>query len=132
MKKNLLISLVLVVLASYCCGCQQKEPREFTQTQNGITATYTMDPALPGMMEPVTLSLSLTDLNGQAIESAQVAFDLTMPGMSMPPNQPQASDKGGGLYIAESTFTMSGDWRAQAAVILNGETTTFIFDFAIK
>ena len=84
------------------------------------------------MMEPVTLSLSLTDLNGQAIESAQVAFDLTMPGMSMPPNQPQASDKGGGLYIAESTFTMSGDWRAQAAVILNGETTTFIFDFAIK
>jgi hypothetical protein len=132
MKKNILILLVLVAMAFYCSGCQQKEPQEFTQTQGGITATFTMKPASPGMMEPVRLSLSLTDASGQAIESAQVAYDLTMPGMSMPPNRPQASNEGNGLYVAETTFTMSGDWRAEATVTYNAETTTFTFDFLIK
>jgi hypothetical protein len=84
------------------------------------------------MMEPVRLSLSLTDASGQAIESAQVAYDLTMPGMSMPPSRPQASNEGNGLYVAETTFTMSGDWRAEATVTYNAETTTFTFDFLIK
>jgi hypothetical protein len=83
-------------------------------------------------MDPVTLSLTLTDPNGQAIEGAQVAYDLTMPGMAMPPNQPQASDKGNGLYETGTTFSMSGDWRAEATVAYNGKTTTFTFDFSIK
>jgi hypothetical protein len=132
MKKKLLMLLALVALMFYASGCQGQEPQEFTQSQNGITAAFTMEPASPGVMEPVTLSLSLTDASSQAIESAQVAYDLTMPGMRMPPNQPQATYQGGGLYIAETTFSMSGDWRAQAAVTLNSGTTTFTFDFSIK
>ena len=132
MKKNFLSSLVLVTLAFYLFGCSNNDTQEFTQTQNGITAAFSMAPASPVMMEPVMLSLELTDVNGQTIEGAQITYDLTMPGMTMPPNQPQASDEGNGLYNAEATFTMSGDWRAKAIVTYNGEMTTFTFDFSVK
>ena len=132
MGKDFLSSLVLVVLIFFLFGCGQAETQEFTQTQNGITADFSMSPASPTMMEPVTLSLSLTDINGQALEGEQVSYDLTMPGMTMPPNQLQASDHGQGLYLADATFTMSGNWRAEANVTYNGETTIISFDFSVK
>lgn len=131
-KEPFLSSLVWVALAFFLFGCVQTKTSEFTQTQNGITAVFSMSPDSPTMMEPVTLSLALTDTNGQVIEDAQVTYDLTMPGMTMPPNQPHASDEGNGLYKAGATFTMTGDWRAEATVDFSGETITYIFDFSIK
>lgn len=132
MKKIFYSSLVLVALAFSLFGCGQAKTKELTQSQNGITAVFSMSPASPSMMEPVTLLFSLTDANGKVIEGAQVAYDLTMPGMAMPPNQPQATDEGSGHYNADAIFTMSGDWRAEATVTYNGETTIFAFDFSIN
>ena len=132
MKKNFLSSLVWVALAFFLFGCVQTKTSEFTQTRNGITAIFSTSPDSPTMMEPVTLSLALTDTNGQAIEDAQVTYDLTMPGMTMPPTRPQASDEANGLYKAGATFTMAGDWRAEATVDYGGETITFTFVFSIK
>lgn len=132
MKKRFIYFFILIVLAFALFGCGQTTIPEFTQTKDGITSVFGMSPASPAMMEPTSLSLTLTDANGQALEGAQVSYDLTMPGMTMPPNQPHASDKGQGLYLADTTFTMSGDWRAEVTVIYNGKTTIFTFDFSIK
>ena len=132
MKKNLLSSLVLVALALLLLSCGGNNTQEFTQTQNEITATFSIAPASPTVMEPVTLLLSLTVAKGQAIVGAQVAYNLTMPGMTMPPNQLQAMDEGNGLYTADATFTMSGDWRAEVTVDYGGELTIFNFDFSVK
>jgi len=132
MKQNLFSALVWVTLAFFILGCSQTKTSEFTQTRNGITAIFSMLPDSPTMMEPVSLSLVLTDIDGQAIEGAQVTYNLFMPGMTMPPNQPQASDNGDGLYKASAIFTMAGDWRAEATVDSGGETMTFTFNFAIK
>jgi hypothetical protein len=132
MKKYLFSLFVLAILIFPLSGCGQATTNEFTQTRGGITAVLSMTPDVPAMMEPVLLSLKLTDAKGKSIEGAQVAYDLTMPGMTMPPNQPQASDKGNGLYEEQTTFTMSGDWRAEVTVTYNGETTLFTFDFSVK
>jgi hypothetical protein len=132
MKKILISSFVFITLAFFMFGCGQNDTQEFTQTQYGISAVFSMSPASPTIMEPVTLWLSLTENNGQAIEAAQVTYDLTMPGMVMLPNQPQAVDKGGGIYDAKTTFTMSGDWRAEVIVTYNDMTTSFTFDFTVK
>ncbi|MCB2178284.1 FixH family protein [bacterium] len=131
MNKILCNLLILVTSSFFLFGCGQTPTQDFTQTQNGITANFSMSPASPKMMEPVALSLILTDGNGQKIEGAQVLYDLTMPSMKMPPNQPQAQDVGNGLYDAQATFTMAGDWRAEATVTYDGEKTTFAFDFSI-
>jgi hypothetical protein len=132
LKKNFLSSLIWVALGFSLFSCVQTKTSEYTQTQNGITAVFSMSPETPTMMESVTLSLALTDISGQVIEGAQVTYDLTMPGMTMPPNQPQASEKGNGFYKANTTFTMAGDWRAEIAVDYGGETITFTFNFTIK
>ena len=128
----ILPAMVFLLLLFACQYRQQHAVQEFTQVQNGITAVFSLSPNLPAMMEPVTLSLELTDASGKAIEGAQVAYDFTMPGMTMPPNQPQATDKGGGIYQADTTFSMSGNWRVETVVTYNGITTPFTFDFSVQ
>lgn len=124
--------MVLLLPVVACQYRQQHVAQEFTQAHNGITAVFSMLPDSPAAMEPVTLSLKLADVSGKAIEGAQVAYNLTMPGMTMLPNQPQATSKEGGFYQADTAFTMSGNWRVEATVTYNGETSLFDFDFPVK
>jgi hypothetical protein len=130
--KNTARLLLLIILVLFLTGCRQDTSREVSQTSGGLTATLSIDPYPPVSMKPITLLLALSDAEGHTLDGAQIVYNLTMPGMEMPPNQPQASDEGGGLYRAETTFTMSGDWQVQAMVTRNGEPITFTFDISVK
>jgi len=132
MQKCSGMALIIIFVAFLLIGCSQAAITEFTQTKNGIVAVFNMSPVSPTMMEPTILSLHLTDADSVPLEGAQVTYDLTMPGMSMPPNQPDALEINPGVYTADAAFTMSGDWRVAMTVFYNGETTTFIFDISIK
>jgi hypothetical protein len=132
MKKFAARVLVGALLALALGSCQGDSSQSYTQNKDGIVALFQLSPSSPVMMEPVSLSLSLTGSGGEPIEEAQVSYDLTMPGMTMPPNKPQARYEGRGVYMADATFTMAGEWRAQAVVIYGGETTTFTFDFSVQ
>jgi hypothetical protein len=132
MKQKAVARLAMVLLVFLLPGCGRDSAPDFKKIQNGMTAVLSMSPASPAMMEPVRLSLTLTDAKGQVLEGADVKYDLTMPGMAMAPNRPLATDEGQGLYLAQATFTMSGDWRAQAVITYSGETTTFTFDFPVE
>jgi hypothetical protein len=132
MKRITLRLIPLVIALLLLSGCTGETNQEFSQTQNEITAEFHMSPASPVAMEPVTFSLNLSDPSGQAIEGAQVSYDLTMPGMMMPPNQPTAAAEGGGLYTSNAIFTMSGAWKVEAIVTYEGGTTIFPFEFSVK
>jgi hypothetical protein len=132
MKKYIFSLFVLAILIFLLFGCGQATTNEFTQTRSGITAVFSMSPDAPATMEPVRLVLTLTDANDKAIDGSLVTYDLTMPGMSMPPNRPQATGKGKGLYEAQTIFTMSGDWRAEVTVTYKDEMIPFTFDFSVK
>jgi len=129
MKKHFLF---LFLLTFTLAACQKYPAQKLTQTKNGMMAVFSMSPATPAMMDAVALTLNLRDANGQGIQGAQVTCDLTMPSMSMPPNQPQPTDAGNGMYTANTTFTMSGAWRAEVTVTYQGVTTPFTFDFSIR
>ncbi|MCA9987451.1 MAG: FixH family protein [Anaerolineales bacterium] len=103
-----------------------------TKTDGDVTAVLSLSPDTPTVMNPTVLTLMLQDAGGQPITGANVAFDLTMPGMAMPPNSAQASDDGHGAYNAEVTFTMAGDWQIQADVTYPDGSATFSFDLTIK
>lgn len=65
----------------------------------------------PAMMGDVTLTLSITDENGQPIESARVDVsvdhtDMTGMGMSGP-----ATEQGEGKYAINANFSMTGNWK---------------------
>lgn len=130
--KSLALLVLALLLVVFIRQSKEKTAAEATDTRDGVTAVFSTTPASPKAMEPVTASLTLTDANGRALEGATMTFDLTMPGMIMPPNQPEAVEKSPGLYSVDTTFTMSGNWRAAAIITRNDQTTLFNFDFRVK
>ena len=131
MKEKLYFLLVLSLTFSWV-GCSRHSPGEFTQTSGSLVAIMSLDPYPPTSMTPALLSLTLTDKDGRPVENAQVSYDLTMPAMTMPPNQPVATSQGQGLYTGQAMFTMPGDWQVQAIVIYRGEKIIFTFDIQVK
>ena len=130
MKRLILLTSIVLMLA----GCSRSQPTgtPITKTDGEVTAVFSLSPAAPIVMNPTVLTLMLQDADGQPITGADVAFDLTMPGMAMPPNNAQAVDDGSGSYDAEVTFTMAGDWQIQADVTYPGSSAQFTFDLTIE
>ena len=135
MKKIIYIAFFVVLMLSML-GCHsaggQFSAEAMTQISGDMTATLSFDPDPPAMMSPVEMTLMLTDSAGEAVDGAQVSYDLTMPAMTMPPNQPEASGQGNGEYQTEATFTMGGEWQADVTVVVNSETVNFTFDFEVQ
>ena len=132
MKRSFGLGLILLLSLLFLAGCGAKPVGSLSQTQGDLSATLSFDPDPPAMMTSELLTLALTDAAGQPVDGAEVTFDLTMPAMQMPPNQPAATSAGDGLYQAEATLTMSGGWQADAAVLLDGETVHFTFNFDVE
>ena len=135
MKKIIVFALFVILMLSML-GCRstgsQSSAETLTQLSGDMTATLSFNPDPPVMMSPVEMTLMLTDSAGEAVDGAQVSYDLTMPAMPMPPNQPEASGQGNGEYQTEATFTMGGEWQADVEVVVNGETVNFTFDFKVQ
>lgn len=123
--------LILFAIPALCLSaCSRRPAGTSTQSQAGLTAILAIAPDPPAVMEPVQLSLTLSDTEGHPVDGAQVSYDLTMPAMAMPPNRPSASAAGSGLYSATAVFTMSGDWQVQVAVVY--KQNNFLFSFPIS
>ena len=129
---ELFILLASATLLLFGCSQPKATQTPITQTNGGVTAVLTLSPSAPTVMAPAALTLTLQDNSGQPITGASVAFDLTMPGMAMPPNNAQASSDGSGAYVAEVTFTMAGDWQIQADVTYPGGNVVLLFDLTIE
>ncbi|MCB9421451.1 MAG: FixH family protein [Ardenticatenaceae bacterium] len=132
--KRAKLFVLLVSIAIFLTNCSKPQPTQMpiTQTDGDVTAVLTLLPDTPTVMNPTILSLTIKDADSQPITGASVAFDLTMPGMAMPPNNAQATDDGSGSYDAEVTFTMAGDWQIQADVTYPGGSAEFTFDLTIE
>lgn len=134
--KKLIYFALLFFLMFWLVGCNSSKgnssSESIAQTSGGLTGKLSFDPDPPVMMSPVEMTLTLSDSNGNAVDGAQVSYDLTMPAMPMPPNQPEARGQGNGNYQTEATFTMQGEWQADVTVVVNGKTENFIFEFTVK
>jgi hypothetical protein len=124
--------ILMVFLPLLIISCGQKNKNTFSQIKGGINANFSISPASPTAMEPAVLSLTLKDQKGNPIKGADVQYNLTMPGMMMPSNQPQATEASGGQYHSDAIFTMSGDWQVEALVKYGSEQTNFTFNLPVK
>jgi hypothetical protein len=135
MRYRLLFVFLFIacLTATGCSHNSSNNPLVLKQTSNGFTAQLTISQDPVPVMKETTLTLNLHDPDGQPVPNAAVRYDLTMPGMTMPPNQPQADEKDNGVYEAKTIFTMAGDWRCRAeAEVSGGVTLEFTFDFKAK
>ncbi len=130
--KQIIASLLLcVVLAAGSCN-GESSTRSFSQTSDSMSATLIVRPYPPVPMKDTTLELTLRNQNGQALLGADILFDLTMPEMKMPPNHPEATEQGDGVYQAQALFTMAGKWRIQAQISHGDARETFAFDLSTR
>ena len=139
MVKRVFLLAALLILCLIAAGCGKSKdksagkPLVLEQANNGYTAQLTLSKDPVPVMKETDLTLTLRDAAGQPVASPAVTFDLTMPGMTMPPNKPEATQKDNNVYEAKAIFTMAGDWRCLAAVQLpDGSSLEFTFDFAAK
>jgi hypothetical protein len=128
-----LVLTVLVSLALSACGASvSPTPYAETRAAGSLSAMLHILPYPPVPMEETELELTLRDATGLALSGASVHFDLTMPGMEMPPNHPEATEAGDGLYLAQAIFTMAGEWQILVEVSRPGGSEEFVFPLRTK
>ena len=122
--------LITILILCSCGGTVSSTP--LVQTKDGLSTTLEIMPDPPSAMQDATLLLTLRDADGNLVPGASVMFDLTMPAMQMPENQPTATEEEDGIYRADTVFTMSGEWQIDADVTVEGTQKVFTFQINIK
>jgi hypothetical protein len=123
---------LLLMLNMPMLGACSPEPGGASAAGPGGTSFLKADPVKPAPMEETALDLTLRDSQGRPVVGATVKLDLTMPGMSMPPNRPQMMEMGNGVYTAKVLFTMPGKWEVRAIVERGGDSESFVFALSTK
>lgn len=111
---------ILIVLALAClltaCGTRaavlpDPAPNTIRQQQDADGLTITMDTAeAPRPNEYQQFLVTLTDGRGQPVDDADVYLDLRCLALCGP-NTPIADPVGSGAYLAQTAYTMAGDWK---------------------
>ncbi len=101
------------------------------QTSGELIISLTLNQYPASVGRPTDFDVTLTDLNGQAIDDASINLDLTMPSMWMPPNQLTSEFVSDGKYHATGQFTMRGGWRIEVIIARGSETQSVFFDLGL-
>jgi len=110
MRRWILVIGLLLSTAIFLAACSSGAAPEDSASAKPGNIQVESDPN-PAMMGDVTLTLSITDENGQPIEGARVDVsvdhtDMTGMGMSGP-----ATEQGEGKYAIHANFSMTGNWK---------------------
>ena len=119
MKNSLtIVKAQLITLILVCCtvfGATAAEtPIEAKMTDGGKAAIVFASSPLQAMTE-IPFTIELKDNAGEMIKDAELALDLTMPFMPMPPNNPKAIWQDN-AYRGTVIFTMAGAWQVNVEV----------------
>jgi hypothetical protein len=132
MKNSLLIMrvqlTVLVLLLCTVVGATAADTSIETNMADGGKAviTFTSNP-LQAMTE-IPFTIELKNNSGETIKDANLALDLTMPFMPMPPNNPKATWQDN-AYRGTAIFTMAGAWQVNVEVDRSGvDSEKIVFD----
>ena len=119
MKNSLIIVRVqIITLILLCCtvigATAAVTPIETEMADGGKAVIIFASGPLQAMIE-IPFTIELKSKAGEMIEDAELALDLTMPFMPMPPNNPKAVWKDN-AYRGTAIFTMAGAWQVNVEV----------------
>jgi hypothetical protein len=119
MKNSLIIvKTQIITLILVCCtvvGATAAEtPIETVMADGGKAVILFASGPLQAMTE-IPFTIELKSKAGEMIKDAELALDLTMPFMPMPPNNPKAVWQDN-AYRGTAIFTMAGAWQVNVEV----------------
>lgn len=124
--------LVLPVLAS--AGCRQSAGGIPVDRSDRATIQIALAP--PGGDLPIGTAIwtiTLTDNDGRPVEDATVLLRGDMNHAGMTPLEAPAVHSGDGVYTAEFTWTMTGDWIVTvSATLADGTVVAQHFNFTVR
>jgi hypothetical protein len=98
------------------------------QKVGNLNVMLALSPYPPASFQNGDFNITLTDDKGQAVSDAKISVDLTMPGMWMPPNKPEAQNVGNGKYHASAFWTMRDMWQIEVIIQRGGSKQSAFFD----
>jgi hypothetical protein len=119
MKNSLtIVKAQIITLILLCCtvigATAAVTPIETEMADGGKAVIIFASGPLQAMTE-IPFTIELKSKAGEMIEDAELALDLTMPFMPMPPNNPKAVWKDN-AYRGTAIFTMAGAWQVNVEV----------------
>lgn len=126
------ILMVLVTLVLSAAGCQRASQQQGGDEAPDVAIALTLapDPAVVGRAQ---LTVTLADQANQAIDGATVRLKGDMSHAGMQPVLADAGGDGGGVYTADLTWTMAGDWFVTVTADLpDGRTAVRRFDLTVQ
>jgi hypothetical protein len=132
MKNSLLIMrvqlTVLVLLLCTVVSATAADTSIETIMADGGKAVITFASNPLQAMTEIPLAIELKDNSGEIIKDANLALDMTMPFMPMPPNNPKAVWQDN-AYRGTAIFTMAGAWQVSVEVDRSGvDSEKIVFD----
>ena len=119
MKNNLIIIRVqIIALILLCCtvvAATAAETSIETEMAGGGKAVIIFASSPLQAMTEIPFTIELKNSAGEIIKDAELALDLTMPFMPMPPNNPKAVWQDNS-YRGTAIFTMAGAWQVNVEV----------------
>jgi len=94
-----------------------------------MIAGLSLSPQPVPVLQPVRLTVTLEDTDGRPQAGRSVAFDLSMPSMTMAPNRPGVTESVPGTYVATALLPMAGEWRLAVEVSRPGRPAELTFTF---
>jgi hypothetical protein len=113
-SRDLTIAIVLACAVSTACAVGWGHDRD---PDEGISATWVLEPSHPVMGEPLIARLTLRDREQHPVLGARLRLTGHMSHPGMGPVLVPLVERGEGIYEARLQFSMAGDWR----LVVDGE-----------
>jgi nitrogen fixation protein FixH len=91
-----------------------------------------LSPRLVRQMDPVTLTVRLSNAHGEPVKGASVRADLVMPAMDMGKNALTLMPTAKGVYTGTDRFTMDGDWQVTITAAKGQEKAVQSFPVTVR
>jgi hypothetical protein len=122
----MLVIALLALMLTACGPAAAPPPPRLQQIVDGLTIGLEAT-ASPKLNASEQLIVVLIDAQGRPVEGAEVYVDLTMPAMPMGTNRPIAEAQGQGRYLAQTAYTMTGDWEVTVVATVEGKEHRAMF-----
>ncbi len=132
LSRATVVFIVLGILVLSAASCQRASQQQSGEEAPDVAVTLAVAPE-PAAVGPAQLTVALADRAGQSIDGATVRLKGDMSHAGMQPVLADAVDAGGGLYTADLTWTMAGDWFVTVTATLpDGRMAVRRFDLAVQ
>lgn len=134
MKNFFLVAVLIftvVLLSGLLSACARIQGGQ-SQNADDIIVDLALEPAQPEV-GPAQLVVTITDPNGQPIDSATLDIQGNMTHAGMVPVLAQSSKGENGRYVVPFEWTMGGDWIVTVEITLeNGQVLSREFPITVQ